>query len=172
MPTSATFDTALAREYFDEGFSCRAIAEKLSVAPSTISRWARGEDLRFDRSQTAMAVRAHTIDLAAARLEMTQKLMVSANDALDELDQPYVVYNFGGRDNVYTEHTLDGAPVDARAKVHALAKVAFDAATRIVERDSGGLDTAVGVLDSLAGTLTAAAEMLRANEAAESTDGA
>lgn len=165
---AATFDTALARELYDAGHSCRSIAAQLDVAPSTISRWAKSEDLAFDRSQTAMAVRAHTVDLAAARLELSQRLMVSSFDALDELDGPYLVYSFGGRDNEYSEHTLDHAPVEARAKVHALAKQAFDASSRIIERDAGGADAAIGVLGQFAGALTAAAEILR-NE--DTTDG-
>lgn len=159
---SVVLDTSRARELFDAGRSCRSIAAELGVAPSTVSRWARGEGLAFDRSQTAMAVRAHTIDLAEARVELAQKLMLSSFDALDELDGPYLVYNFGGRENVYTEHTLDSAPVDARVKVHALAKQAFDASSRIVERQPGGTEAAIGVLGEFAGALAIAAEQLRA----------
>lgn len=165
----ATFDPALARELYEAGMSCRSIAAELDVAPSTISRWAKGEGLKFDRSQTAQAVRAHTVDLAAARMELAQRLMVSAFDALDELDGPYLVYNFGGKDNTYEEHTLDRAPVDVRAKVHQLAKQTFDSASRIVEHDNGGLDEAVGLLDTLAAGFKAAADQYR-SEAAGGTD--
>lgn len=159
--SGATFDTALARELYDAGHSCRSIAAKLNVAPSTISRWAKGEDLAFDRSQTAMAVRAHTVDLAAARNELAQRLMVSSFDALDELDGPYLVYSFGGRDNDYNEHELERPPVEVRAKVHALAKQAFDASSRILERTDTGLDLAVGVLDTIAAVAADAARRYR-----------
>jgi transposase-like protein len=170
MPRNGTFEGkhAQARELYEEGYSCRAIAEKLGHSPSTISRWAKDEGLRFDRSQTDMATRAHTVDLAAARMELTQKLMVSASDALDSLDRPWLVFNFGGKENTYEEHYLDEVPVDARVKVHTLAGIAIDKATRILEKDNGGLEQAIGTLDLVGKTLTAAAEAYR--QQAASTD--
>jgi len=99
---AATFDVKRgheARALFDDGHSCRQIAAKLNVAPSTVSRWAKDNGLAFDRSQTAIAVRAHTIDLAADRLELAQLMIVAARDLLHSLDGEYLVYNFGGKDN-------------------------------------------------------------------------
>jgi predicted transcriptional regulator len=152
---------ARARTLFDNGLSCNAIAKTLGFAPSTISRWAKKESLSFDRTKTAIAVRAHTVDLAESRLLLSQKLMVSSHDAVDALDGKFLVYNFGGKDNTYEEHLLDEVPVDVREKIHRLAGVAIDKATRILEKDNGGLDITVGVLDALAGNLTAAAALLR-----------
>lgn len=167
MARNGTFDSkrAEARELFDEGHGCRAIADKLSVSPSTISRWASDEGLSFDRSQTSLAVRAHTVDLAAARLELAQKLMVKASDALDSLDAPYTVFNFGGKDNTYAEHQLDAAPIDVQRSAFVMAGVAIDKATRILEHDGGGLDEAIGTLDVLAAGFKAAADEIRARDA-------
>lgn len=151
-----------ARALFDEGLSCNAIAKRLDVGVATISRWASAEGLRFDRSQTALAVRAHTIDLAAARIELAQKMTVAASDMLDALDGSYTVYNFGGKDNTYEEHTLDKPPVEVVRNAVTTAGIAFDKLTRIVEKDNGGLDQAIGTLDLVAGALKAAAEQYRA----------
>jgi transposase-like protein len=81
---NGTFDgkRARARELYDEGYSCNAIAKQLDCLPSTVSRWASAEGLTFDRSQTTLAVRAHTVDLAEARMVLAQKLMEKASDAL------------------------------------------------------------------------------------------
>ncbi len=159
-----TFDTkrARARELYDLGLSCNQIAKQLGCSPSTVSRWAKSEGLSFDRSKTAAAVEAHTIDLAEERVLLAKDLMVLARAEIAGLKRPYLVFNFGGKDNTYAEHTLQEAPMDVKRSVTMIAGVAFDKATRIVEKDNGGLDDAVGVIDALAGNMAAAAELLRA----------
>lgn len=139
MPRGATFDPKRARELFDRELSCRAIAKELGVAPSTISRWAKSEGLEFDRAATQAAVKAHTVDLAAVRIRLATKMAAAAEDMLDRLDDPYLVYNFGGKDNDYNEHTLDEAPVEVRRSTVVTAGIAFDKLTRIVdaEQDPG-----------------------------------
>ena len=52
-----------ARDLFDAGNGCNAIARAMGIDPATVSRWAADVGVKFDRSQTAMAVRAHTIDM-------------------------------------------------------------------------------------------------------------
>jgi predicted transcriptional regulator len=157
-----SFDPLRARELYDEGHSCRAIANELGVAPSTISRWASNDGLKFNRSQTALAVRAHTVDLAAARIELAQMMAVAAREGLEELDRPFLVYSFGGKDNTYEEHLLDHAPQDVRNLAQRTAGIAFDKLTRIVEHDNSGLDETVGMLDTLADGFRAVADQLRA----------
>lgn len=163
MARNGTFDSkrAEARELFEAGLSCRAIAEKLDVAPSTISRWAKAEGLKFDRSQTDLATRAHAIDMAADRLELAQMMLVAARDGLAELDGPVTVFNFGGKDNTFKKKTLDRAPMSMRREAMTTAGIAFDKATRVVEKSDTGLDVAVGVLDTIAAVASAAAEQYR-----------
>lgn len=166
-----TFDDemrASARELHSQGVGCNAIAKQLGFAASTISAWAKSEGLTFERAQTELAVRARSVDLADARTQLAQKMAVAASDLLDQLDGPYLVYNFGGKDDTYEEHLLDAAPVDVVRSAVTTAGIAFDKLTRIVERDAGGADAAIGVLGQFAGALTAAAEILR-NE--DTTDG-
>lgn len=149
MSAGATFDPVLAREYFDEGHSCNAIARKLGVAASTISRWAKKEGLKFDRSQTAMAVRAHVIDMAESRTLLAKKMLVVGHEAVDKLDEPWLVYSFGGKDNTYEEHILDSPPIDAIKTAQLVAKEAFLAASKALELTPEGAAAAVSVLDRL-----------------------
>lgn len=141
-----------ARALFDEGHGCNAIARKLSVSPATISGWAKREGLRFDRSQTALAVRAHTIDLAEMRVHLAQKMAVAASDMLDRLDGEYTVFSFGGKDNEYNEHTLEEPPVEVVRNAVTTAGIAFDKASRIVEAsdDADGLAPVESMLGRLA----------------------
>lgn len=157
----ATFDTQRARELHAEDWSCREIAKELGVVPSTISRWAEREGLLFDRWRTDAATKAHTIDLAAARVRLAEKMAAASEDMLDRLDDPYVVYNIGGKDNTYTEHELESAPVEVRRNIITSAGITFDKLTRIVEKSDTGLETAVGVLDTIAAVAAMAAERYR-----------
>ncbi len=171
MAARGTFDSkrAQARELYDEGYSCRAIAERLDAAPSTVSKWAKDEGLAFDHSQTDLATRAHTVDLAAERLLLTKEMVVAARDGLAELDSPFTVFSFGGKENTYAEHTFDRPPPDIRRQALTTAGIAFDKATKVLEKEVVGIENAHSLLGSLArGFEKAAAEY----EATVEPDGA
>jgi hypothetical protein len=157
----ATFDPKRAQELADQGLSCRAIAKEMGFAPSTVSRWAEGAGVKFDRAQTAAAVQAHTVDLAAGRLRLAEKMLAASEAMLDDIDGEYLVYNFGGKDNDYNEHLLDAAPVEVKRNIITTAGITFDKLTRIVEKSDTGLEQAVGVLDTLAEGFRAAADIYR-----------
>lgn len=160
--TRATFDAKRALELAEQGMSCRGIAKELGCAPSTVSRWADRAGVSFDRAQTAAAVKAHTVDLAAGRVRLAEKMLAASEAMLDKIDEPYLVYNFGGKDNTFEQAELASAPVEVRRNVITTAGITFDKLTRIVEKSDTGLDQAVGVIDTLAAGFTAVAERLRA----------
>lgn len=157
----ATFDPQRAQELADAGMSCRGIAKELGCAPSTVSRWAERAGVVFDRAQTAAAVKAHTVDLAAGRIRLAEKMLAASEAMLDDIDGEYLVYNFGGKDNDYNEHLLDTAPVEVKRNIITTAGITFDKLTRIVEKSDTGLEQAVGVLDTLAEGFRAAADIYR-----------
>lgn len=144
-----TFPAKRARELFDEGFGCNAIARQLGVGPASVSRWAKDAQLAFDRSQTALAVRAHVIDLAETRTLLAQKMAVAASDLLDSLDGKYLVYAFGGKENDYNEHELDRPPVEVIRNAVTTAAIAFDKASKVMETSPEGLAESLSVLDRL-----------------------
>lgn len=152
---------AKAQRLFDDGLSCNAIAKRLKVSPATVSRWAAHVGLKFDRSKTAVAVQAKQVDLADARMNLAHRLNTAALDMLDMLDKPFTVFNFGGKDNTFASEVLDPVPVEARRTIITSTAIVFDKISRIVEKDNGGLENTVGVLDALSGNLAAAAAMLR-----------
>lgn len=146
-----------ARALYDEGYGCNAIARKMGVSPGTISKWAKGEGLAFDRTQTALATRAHVIDLAEARTLLAQKMAIAASDMLDALDGEYLVYSFGGRDNDYNEHTLDRPPVEVVRNAVTTAGIAFDKASKVMETTPEGLGSAEALIDRLEDSIDRAA---------------
>jgi len=156
-------------ELFDEGMTRNAIARELGIAGSTVTRICHEAGRQFDREKATLSLRAAKVDIEEERLLLSKKMMVAAHDMIDALDGPHLVYNFGGKDNDYNEHLLDTAPVETRLSAMRAASLAFDKATRIIERTNTGLDGAVGVLDTLAAGFAAAAQQYR-NEEADGAD--
>jgi predicted transcriptional regulator len=145
----STLNGERAQELFDAGMGCNAIARELGVDPATVSRWAKGKGLSFDRSQVAAANEAHRVDLAAGRIRLAEKMLAASESMLDRIDAPYLVFSFGGKDNDYNEHLLESAPVEVRRNVITTAGITFDKLTRIVENSGQGSDDAKSMLAQL-----------------------
>lgn len=103
-------ERARVAELHAAGLSRNAIAAELGRPWSTVTKIARQLGLSFDRSQTRAAVEARKVDLAAMRADLAHLALVKAKGFLDALDQPFLAFNFGGKDNTYEEHLLDRPP--------------------------------------------------------------
>lgn len=156
--TGRTFDPERAQKLFDEGMGCNAIARELGVAASTVSKWAKDTKRTFDRSQVAAANQAHKVDLAAGRIRLAEKMLAASESMLDKIDNPYLVYAFGGKENGYNEHQLDSAPVEVRRNIITTAGITFDKLTRVVENSGDGADNAKSMLAELGRALGIGAE--------------
>ncbi|MBB3158033.1 hypothetical protein FHS07_001729 [Microbacterium proteolyticum] len=137
------------------------ISRRTGVSAGSVTNICRDAGLSFDRSATKQASEARTVDLAAGRIRLAEKMLAVSESMLDTIDDPYIVFNFGGSENTYNEHELESAPVEVRRNIVTTAGITFDKLTRIVERSDTGLDQAVGVLDTIARGFEAAADRLR-----------
>lgn len=144
-----------------EGHARNEIARRVGISAGSVTNICRAAARTFDRSETKQATEARQVDLAAGRIRLAEKMLAASEGMLDRIDDEYVVYSFGGKDNTYAEHTLMSAPVEVRRNVITTAGITFDKLTRIVERSDTGLDQAVGVLDTLADGFRAAADAYR-----------
>lgn len=79
-------DGQRARELFDAGKSCNAIAKELGVSVSTISGWAKREGLSFDQTATEDAVRVRRNSRAARRADIIDRLYDRTEAILDRLE--------------------------------------------------------------------------------------
>lgn len=79
-------DGQRARELFDAGKSCNAIARELKVSVSTISGWAKREGLSFDQAATEDAVRVRRNSRAARRADIIDRLYDRTEAILDRLE--------------------------------------------------------------------------------------
>ncbi|MGN7947491.1 hypothetical protein ACTJKH_01965 [Microbacterium sp. 22215] len=147
--------------FHTEGLARNEFARRVGISAGSVTNICRDAGLTFDRSETKQATEARQVDLAAGRIRPAEKMLAASEDMLDRIDDEYVVYNFGGKDNTFEQRTLDSAPVEVRRNVITTAGITFDKLTRIVEKSDSGLKQAVGVLDTIAEGFAAAAERYR-----------
>ncbi|MDR6867518.1 hypothetical protein J2Y69_002122 [Microbacterium resistens] len=142
---------ARAIELIQSGMPRNAIARELLIAPSSVSKIAADEDLTFDRAtQTASATAARQHDMKVRRLELIDELMAKATDHLVAIDQPFLAFNFGGKENTYEEHELDRAPTGDILNLHRAASLALkDARELIRDDDDQGVAEAESMLMNL-----------------------
>jgi predicted transcriptional regulator len=142
---------ARAIELIGEGMPRNAIARELRIAPSSVSGIAKDAGLTFERATaTASATAARQHDLKVRRLELIDELMSKAADHLVAIDQPFLAFSFGGKENTYAEHELDRPPTGDILNLHRAASIALkDARELIRDDDDEGVAEAESMLMNL-----------------------
>jgi hypothetical protein len=158
-------ELAQIRELHAAGLSCGQIATKVGRAKSTISKVCDREGLLFDATRTATATDHQVQNNRQKRATLEGRLLDEAGLLLDQLHQPALVFNFGGKDNTYEEHQLEAPPVaDKRALVSA-ASTAIDRSLKLAEADRAGSGADAG--KSMIGALFAALQVTPIEEPSE-----
>lgn len=116
-----------------EGVARNEIARRTGVSTASVSRICSGEDVAFDREQTAAAVKARVVDLKAARLELATDLLDDVTAARGRLHIADSAKDFA--EVAKAVHYLTGSHV-------RLAAVDKD--------DTSGVDAAKSMLGKLA----------------------
>jgi hypothetical protein len=139
---------------FAAGLGRNEIARELEISAGTVSKVAKSLGLLFNREQTALAVAARQVDLAEMRARLEKKLLVRADEALEAMDQPYLLGSFGGKENVWNETLLDEAPVEVKRNLMTIAGIGVQRAAELGRRTTAGEQ--LGVAESLADSIDAA----------------
>ncbi|MFJ6559965.1 hypothetical protein ACIQMV_08790 [Streptomyces sp. NPDC091412] len=140
------------RELHAQGLGRNAISREMGITNSVVSRTAAHLGLTFDRSKIQAATAARLADLAERRSLLAEQFHDVAEDSLDRVYQPTTVYAFGGKDNVYEEHTFEEAPAVERRALVSAASTAADRSLKLAppETSGGGADDAKSMLGKLA----------------------
>lgn len=101
------------------GKSCSAVAKDVGRSPDTVSRIAREIGWHFGDTNLAHAHEARSAYSAERRATIAAKATERAQQLLDEFEGEYLVFNFGGKENTYNEHTLPSPPIEARRQMAA-----------------------------------------------------
>ncbi|WP_101784246.1 helix-turn-helix domain-containing protein [Nonomuraea indica] len=144
MPAPAPLTNAERQQIRDlhaAGHGCNDIARQLGRDRSTISRAAAAMELTFDRAQTRAATQARVDDTKHKRAVLAEQLLDDALRLRAQLWERCKVYNFGGRDNTYSEAELEQPDFAGQEKILRAVAVAIDKHARLIEldRDPEGL---------------------------------
>lgn len=151
MAQGRTFeDGQRARELFDTGKSCNAIAKELGVSPSTISGWAKRENLSFDKSSTEDAVAAARVSRAARRGAIIDRLYARTERILDRLEADQYTYTLMGPNGSVTVTEDDPPAADEKNLATAIHSYLKDAADLELTDDGNGLSPVESMLGRLA----------------------
>lgn len=150
-----------------EGHGRNEIARQLKRSPRTISVLAAEMGLSFDRTATEEATRARTADLAEKRSILADALVDDALRLTEQLWQPAVVFNIGGKDNEYTEQAVPEPPALDKKNLMAAATAAAAQSLRLVPPavDSGAQE-ARSMVGKLFQGLAEVAKQIEAEDAA------
>lgn len=114
-----------------------------------------------NRSRTEAATHAHVVDAKARRATLALEHLSDAERLRRQLFAPTVVFNFGGKDNTYEQRTLDKPPIADQLKLVQAVGAAVATLERLARIDAdNGVDEAVGMLDTIAAAIAAAADRL------------
>jgi hypothetical protein len=132
------------------GKSRNDIARELNISAGSVTAIAKEIGVSFDRSATATAVRARSIDCKARRLALSERLLDEAEALLDQLHQPFKAFAFGGRDNTYCEHDLPGPPTGDQRNLMQAASTAIGRHIDLTKHDAdAGLEAETSLLAAL-----------------------
>jgi transposase-like protein len=117
------------------------IARDEGVAKSTVHKIAREEGVNLERTRTKNATAAAQADNRARRAGLSQRFLEKANEALDQMEGPFLAFNFGGKDNTYNQHELERPPTGDLRNLMVVAATAFDKHLAAELHDTGDPDT-------------------------------
>lgn len=136
-----------------------AIAAEHGVAGSTVAAIAREHGIAdpFDTTRTRRATQSAGDRRRARRSALADRMIAEAEQFLDQLHGPFLVFSFGGKENEYNEHTLDGPPTGDIRNLMTSAAIAVDKHLALDRHDAtSGHEDTTGVLAQLSAELAAA----------------
>lgn len=137
-----------------QGMSRNDIARETGISAGSVTNIVTAAGLSFDRTATAAATAARQADLADRRTSLREKFLDRADELLARLDEPEVVFNFGGRENTYAEHQFSKPTASTARTLIQAAATASTQEIRIAQAEAGGTDEAArSLLTSLANAL-------------------
>lgn len=144
------------RELHTEGLGRNAIARRMGINTSVVSRTAAHLGLDFDRTRIAAATAARVADVAERRSLLAEDLISDAEKLRAQVWAPQTYFDWGGKDHKFDTHEApEPIPADKRALMGA-AGMAIDRSLKLLPPEtSSGVDQAKSMLGSLGELLSA-----------------
>lgn len=120
-------------ELHGQGLSRAQITERVPVSAWSVSKIVASAGRSFaDTSRTANATQERLKRLAEKRLCIAENGYDTALSSLNTFDEPYLVYSFGGRNNTFHSHLIDGPqPIHRRDIAQTVSLLVTTAARQL-----------------------------------------
>lgn len=139
-----------------QGKGRNEIARLVDRAQRTVSVICAEEGLVFDVSMTEDATRHRVAQLAALRADTAVDLHLDALKLTQQMWEPAVVFNFGGKENSYNERLVEEPPTGDKKNLMVAAGVALEKSLKLVPpADGSGTEDARSMVGQLITGLTA-----------------
>lgn len=153
-------------ELHAQGMGRNAIAREIGRAQRTVSVIAAELGLVFDVSMTQDATRHRVAQLAALRADTAVDLHLDALRLTQQMWEPAIIYNFGGKENSYNWKEVAEPPSGDKKNLMAAAGIALEKSLKLVPpSDDSGAEAARSMLGQLMVGLKAAYEEAVSEEA-------
>lgn len=125
-----------------QGLGRNAIAKKVGRANATVTKICGQHDppLEFDRRKTVVASAAKAVDLKAIRQALEADLLADAIRLREQLWQPCIAFNFGGKDNTYNSTNLEQPLFADQTKIMQALSIATTASLKLAAVDANSAD--------------------------------
>jgi transposase len=152
-------DRAAVKRLHRQGKSRNDIARAIKRSPSTVSKIATALGLSFERgAEVVAATEARRIDLAARRVTLAEQLHQDAEKLREQLWKPCTVGAFGGKDNVWSQTTLEQPTFPDQRNILAATGTAIQQSLKLQPAEGAeGADQVRSMLGALGEALTQAA---------------
>lgn len=159
----------LVRRLHAQGMGRNAITRETRIHNKRVSAIAADLGLSFSRAgATAVATEAKKADAASRRARLQVDALEAAERLLGQMFASAKVYNIGGKENTYTEHTMDEPPFRDKRDIAVSLQALTATAIRLAEFDKGAnVGAAKSMLGALAAGLGQAYEQLQNADQAE-----
>ena len=155
-----------------EGVGRNEIARRIGRAQRTVSVIAAKLGLTFDVTMTEEATRHRMAQLAEKRAILAEAYVDDALRLSEQVWQPTVVFNFGGKDNTYNDKVLPEPPAHDKKALMAASVAAAEQSRRLAPpADDAGAEAAKSVLGQLMVGLKAAYDEAIEEAADEEAEG-
>ncbi|MDX3069345.1 helix-turn-helix domain-containing protein [Streptomyces sp. ND04-05B] len=154
-----------------QGLGRNEIARRTGRAQRTVSVICAEEGLVFDVTMTEDATRHRMAQLAEKRAILAEAYVDDALRLSEQVWQPTVVFNFGGKDNTYNDKVLPEPPAHDKKALMAASVAAAEQSRRLAPpADDAGAEAAKSVLGQLWAGLKSAYDQGR-EEGGEEAEG-
>lgn len=152
-------DTESLRAFHAAGdVSLREAGRRLGWSIKTVVDHAKALGLDWSRPETAAAAEARRADGRRRRAALAEGLVDDMEKLRERIFAETLVYNFGGKDNTYSEATVPEPPHADKLKLIQAIGAAAATIERFHKLDAdSGVPDAIGMLDQIAQAIKEAA---------------